>query len=187
MTAHSKQAAKMFSLLLVFFTVVILVFFYTAQKNIPSSKRQEVKQAAPAVLAPIAWEKLGELTDNDKVRVMVGGTSVLAEVARSEGKKALGLSHRDPLKEGEGMLFIFDESSTLSFWNKDMRFPIDVLWLENGVVAGASESLPLFTEGGAPVIITSPSPARAALEVSEGFVKKYGITSNNPIVIYENK
>lgn len=186
MTAHSKQAAKMFSVLLVFFTVVILAFFYTAQKNIPSSKRQEAKQAAPA-LVPIAWDTLPTLTDDDTVRVMVGGASVVADIARSEAKKALGLSHRDPLKEGEGMLFIFDEPSTLSFWNKDMRFPIDVLWLENGAVSGVSENLPLFTEGSAPVIITSPSPARAVLEVPEGFVKKYGITSNNPIIIHENK
>lgn len=185
MTAH-KEAAKVFSLLLVFFTIVILVFFYTAQKKIPSSKRQEAAKTVKAPV-PISWDALTALTDESTVRVDVGGASVVAEVARSEAKKALGLSHRDSLKEGTGMLFVFDTPSTLSFWNKDMRFPIDVVWMEKGVVAGISEGLPLFTEGSAPVIITSPVPIQIVLEVPDGFAKKHAITNNNTIIIYENK
>lgn len=185
MTAH-KEAAKTFAILLVFFTVVILVFFFTAQKNIPSSKRQEVAKLA-AVPVPIAWDALTALTDDSIVRVEVGGVSVLAEVSRSEAKKALGLSHRDALKEGEGMLFIFDAPGTLSFWNKDMRFAIDVLWMHNGIITGVSEGLPSFTKDSAPIIITSPSSAQVVLEVPEGFAKQHVITNNNAVTIYENK
>ena len=86
MTAH-KEAVKAFALLLVFFTVVILVFFFTVQKNIPSSKRQEIAKVA-ATPVPIAWDALTALTDDSTVRVEVGGGPVLAEVARSEAKKA---------------------------------------------------------------------------------------------------
>ncbi|OGD24100.1 hypothetical protein A2Z10_03620 [Candidatus Azambacteria bacterium RBG_16_47_10] len=185
MTAH-KEAVKAFALLLFFFTVVILVFFFTVQKNIPSSKRQEIAKVA-ATPVPIAWDALTALTDDSTVRVEVGGVPVLAEVARSEAKKALGLSHRNALKEGEGMVFIFDTPSTLSFWNKDMQFAIDVLWMHNGIVAGISEGLPLFTADSAPVIITSPSPTQVVLEVPEGFAKQHAITNNNTVIIYENK
>lgn len=185
MTGH-KQAVKAFAIMLVFFTIVIMVFFYTAPKNIPSSKRQEVKREGVAP-TPVSWDAFGALTDESRVMVKIAGATVDAEIARSDAKRALGLSQRAPLAEGEGMLFVFDDPSILSFWNKDMRFPIDVLWLEHGVVAGISEGLPAFTEGAAPVIITSPAPAQAVLEVPEGFVKKYGITSNTTVTIYENK
>lgn len=189
MTAHKEtiKAAKVFALLLVFFTIVIMTFFFTARKNIPTSKRQEIKKEAEAMPAPISWDALESLSDDSTVRVALGGATVIAEVARSEEKKALGLSHRNALEEGRGLLFVFDAPSTLSFWNKDMRFPIDVIWMDKGVVAGVSEGLPLFTEGGTPVIITSPAPAQVVLEVPDGFVKKHGITNSNTVIIYENK
>ena len=40
-----------------------------------------------------------------------------------------GLSDHEPLAADEGMLFIFPTEGTYSFWMKDMRFPIDVLWI----------------------------------------------------------
>lgn len=187
MTGRKEAATvvKFFAVLLTFFTVVILAFFYTVQKNVPTTKRQEMKKAAAPV--PISWDELAALTDDDRVRVEVGGVSVLAEVARSEAKRALGLSYREALKEGEGLLFVFDTPGTLSFWNKDMRFAIDVLWMQNGVIAGVSENLPLFAPDSAPVIVTSPFPVQAVLEVPEGFAKQHAITNNNTVIIYENK
>lgn len=186
MTEH-KQAAKMFSVLLVFFTVVILLFFYTAQKNIPHQKSSDAEKIAAAVRTPIAWSTLPALTDDSRVTVVVGGASVTAEVARSGAKQERGLSNRDPLANGEGMLFVFDQAKTLSFWNKDMRFPIDIIWMKNGVVTGAAEHLPSFPAGGVPTIVTSPEGTSVALEVPDGFVKQHAITNTSNIIMYENK
>lgn len=186
MTEH-KQVVKTFALLLVFFTTVIGVFFYTVRKNIPHAPKENSAHIKEEIHKPVMWNELTNLTDESTVTIVIGGVSISAEVARSDGKKALGLSGHDPLQEGEGMMFIFDRASSLSFWNKDMRFPIDILWLHNDTVIGVSESLPLFIEGDIPTIVTSPPEVQVALEVPDGFVKKYNITNNSNIIIYENK
>lgn len=36
---------------------------------------------------------------------------------------------KSSLKENEGMLFVLNSSSRGGFWMKDMKFPIDVIWL----------------------------------------------------------
>jgi uncharacterized membrane protein (UPF0127 family) len=41
-----------------------------------------------------------------------------------------GLSGREKLKKGTGMLFIFDEIKKHSMWMPDMKFPLDVIWLD---------------------------------------------------------
>ncbi len=40
-----------------------------------------------------------------------------------------GLSGRISMPVDQGMLFVFDRSSRYCFWMKDMRFPIDIIWL----------------------------------------------------------
>jgi uncharacterized protein len=46
-------------------------------------------------------------------------------------QKEKGLSVKDELKEIEAMLSIFEESAKHSFWMKDMKFPIDIMWLDS--------------------------------------------------------
>jgi uncharacterized membrane protein (UPF0127 family) len=51
------------------------------------------------------------------------------EIADTPDEHTQGLSTRDSLEEGWGMLFVFDEPEMPIFWMKDMRFPIDILWI----------------------------------------------------------
>ena len=57
------------------------------------------------------------------------GTRIKAEIVDTPQKRALGLMFRDELKENEGMLFIFERSDFHSFWMKNMKFSIDIIWL----------------------------------------------------------
>ncbi len=41
-----------------------------------------------------------------------------------------GLGSRVELASGRGMLFIFDDRGEHCFWMKDMKFPIDIVWLD---------------------------------------------------------
>jgi uncharacterized membrane protein (UPF0127 family) len=46
----------------------------------------------------------------------------------------LNSNHRirkNQLKENEAMLFVFQQSARHSFWMKDMKFPIDIIWLDS--------------------------------------------------------
>lgn len=62
--------------------------------------------------------------------VYLGNVPLWAEVAGTEEKRREGLSGREPLKEGQGMLFIFDEPDFHGIWMKDMNFPIDIVWID---------------------------------------------------------
>ncbi|MBU2101582.1 DUF192 domain-containing protein, partial [Patescibacteria group bacterium] len=60
----------------------------------------------------------------------------LVDVAASAIKKAKGLSGRKELSANEGMLFIFSPPSQRTFWMKNMLIPIDIIWINEGVVVG---------------------------------------------------
>ena len=43
------------------------------------------------------------------------------------------MSGQDALKKDEAMLFIFDEPGMHGFWMKDMRFSIDIIWIDENL------------------------------------------------------
>lgn len=184
MTGNNIKAVKTFLLLLVFLGAIMTIFFYTAKKEVfeiaqvtvPSSSQKE---------KDVAWDRLQGLEDDERVGVRVNGARAIAEVMRSDAKRQQGLSGREALGESEGMLFIFEHEEAQSFWNKDMKFPIDVLWLAQGAVVGMSP-LPAY-DGTTPVIITSPTPIDVVLEVPGGFAQKHNIVVGNTINIYETQ
>ena len=67
--------------------------------------------------------------------VIVGNVKVNAEIADDEDERRIGLGGKESLSQNSGMLFVFpDKSSGVSFWMKDMRFPIDIIWIYGGSV-----------------------------------------------------
>ena len=96
----------------------------------------------------------------DRVRVSV-------EVARTDGERVLGLSNRPSLADGEGMLFQFGRVQPASIWMKDMRFPLDIIWIRNGRVVMIKErAVPLRPDRPAEVFTAE---ADVVLEVPAGF------------------
>jgi uncharacterized membrane protein (UPF0127 family) len=58
------------------------------------------------------------------------GKTVQLFIVDTPEKQARGLSYIEGLPVDTGMLFIFPQAGNLSFWMKDMYFPIDILWLD---------------------------------------------------------
>ncbi len=54
---------------------------------------------------------------------------ISVDLAKTPEQQAKGLSVKNTLNENEGMLFIFDTPKEHSFWMKDMKFPIDIMWI----------------------------------------------------------
>ena len=52
------------------------------------------------------------------------------ETALTPLEKQTGLSERDSLPSGTGMLFLYDEEGVRSFWMRGMRFPLDFVWIK---------------------------------------------------------
>lgn len=107
------------------------------------------------------------------------------EVASTTVEKARGLSFRMGLEEDHGMLFLFDRLDVQNFWMKDMRFPIDIIWISGGKVVGFAEHA--TPEPGTSLwnlkMYTSPPATDKVLEVNAGTVSKYQIKVGDSVEI----
>ncbi len=102
------------------------------------------------------------------------------ELARTDAEHTQGLSGREKLPEGEGMLFVFGEKSVRNFWMKDMNFPIDIIWLDGEKIVKISRNLP--PEGEKPNNHYSSGIAvDYVLEVPAGFCDTNKIKAGNTV------
>jgi hypothetical protein len=77
----------------------------------------------------------------DKVNIKIGDQYIVADMARTEAEREKGLTGRDSIGLNEGMYFLFDEPGFHSFWMKDMKFPIDLIWILDGKIVGFEENM----------------------------------------------
>src|SRR5215203_893119 len=66
-----------------------------------------------------------------RVNVMVNGLVLVADISVTNEQRTKGLSVKDGLAENEAMLFVFDNEAEHTFWMKDMKFPIDIIWIDS--------------------------------------------------------
>lgn len=105
--------------------------------------------------------------------VEIGGVKIRVDLAATPEKRTQGLSGRESLNEDEGLLFIFDVPNTYFFWMKDMKFPIDMIWLdqEKKITYIKENARPeSYPESYGPNV-----PSLYVLEVVSGFTKKNNI------------
>lgn len=116
-----------------------------------------------------------------KPQACVDKTCVDLEIAKSPEAMARGLSGREKLGAVQGMLFAFDMDGSYGFWMKDMKFNLDILWLDgSGRVVYVQENLPPCTPQECPVYKPQQT-ARYVLEVNAGFAAKHGIKSGSAV------
>lgn len=109
----------------------------------------------------------------DKVYIRTPGMLIKAEVADDEAERTSGLSGRDGLNANRAMLFIFEEPGIHSIWMKDMKFPIDIVWLdsEKKVIAIERNVAPDTY----PKVFGSKDKSLFVIELAEGQASKLGV------------
>ena len=71
------------------------------------------------------------------------GKVLQVEVMTTPEQRSMGLMFRRSLPEDRGMLFVFEQSDFYSFWMKNCRFAIDIVWLdEERRVVHVAEAVP---------------------------------------------
>ena len=106
--------------------------------------------------------------------VKVGDTVVYAEVSDTPEKRATGLQHRDLLAKDSGMFFVYEPpQKILRHWMKDMRFPLDIIWIdEKHKIVAITEAAKVCTKEPC-AVFDSKEPAQYVLEVNAGFVQAH--------------
>ena len=103
------------------------------------------------------------------------GVSIPVEVSDTPEKRSLGLGKRDKLEKGWGMLFVFEKRIPHSFWMKNMRFPIDIIWLDNQRIVELAENVPPPQEGESPKVMEPRLPSNFVLELESGRARALGL------------
>ena len=134
--------------------------------------------AVVASVASIAYKRnVSEVVlspDTSLRTIHLAGQDIQVTVVSTPEERAKGLGGREGLAQDEGMLFVFDSDAKYQFWMKDMRFPIDILWLsDKGEVVDIRESVSPSTY---PAVFAPNSPARYVLELPANFAKVNGVS-----------
>ena len=121
----------------------------------------------------------------DAKLLLPDGTQVNAEVPLTTPGMAMGLMHRDGLCEDCGMLFVFGDDGRHGIWMKNMRFDIDVVFLDSDWrVVGVAQDVPPCAKEPC-TVYTPDSDARYVLELDANASIVHGITVGSGIKLLE--
>ena len=114
-------------------------------------------------------------------QVELKGKRFTVEVAATDEDRTLGLMFRDSLPPDHGMLFIFPTEAQRSFWMKNTRIPLDILYFDNSLklVSVAENAKPCRVQQcpGYP----SSGPARYVLELNAGKAAELGVQEGDEL------
>lgn len=132
-----------------------------------------------ALLAVDTFLPSGFASGSGEKTLVVNNIPLTVSVADTPVRRTQGLSGVPVLKENEGMLFVYDREGVYSFWMKDMRFPIDIIWV------GSDAKVVDVTENARPESFPSlfepKEPARFIIEVNAGWASKNKVAAGTPI------
>lgn len=100
-------------------------------------------------------------------------TTIDIEVAETPQERARGLMQRRSLPPRSGMLFLFEEPDSLSFWMRNTPLPLDIIFVspDSQIVNIAKRTRPFSDD-----YIRSTDIAQYVVEVRAGFTDRAGIT-----------
>ena len=117
-----------------------------------------------------------------QVKVTLNGIDLVADVAATNEQRTKGLSGKDALAENESMLFVFDSAQEHSFWMKDMKFPIDIIWLDaNMTVVHIEHNLPPCSFGSFCPTYKPNNDALYVLETVAGFADRHQVVKGTRV------
>lgn len=107
-----------------------------------------------------------------------GPKSFTVELAITGPERNKGLMFREQMDDDAGMLFLFEEMKIQSFWMKNTRIPLDMLFIdEDFVIVGIVESAEPMTTSSRKVA----KPSRYVLELNGGMTRKLGIAAGQRV------
>ena len=133
------------------------------------------KEGEPGLLNCILISN-GSHNSQDKSELLIQSRNstilVYVEIADVPHERNQGLMFRESLEWNRGMLFVFEEERTLSFWMKNTLIPLDMLFIDADFrIIGIKENVPPCKEDPCPSY-PSKQPAKYVLEVNSGFALK---------------
>jgi uncharacterized membrane protein (UPF0127 family) len=121
-----------------------------------------------------------EKTNNSEIKyAKIAGQTIKVTLATTLLEQERGLSGKEILKEDEGMLFVFQKPSKNYFWMKDMKFSIDIIWIDENFRV-------IYLEKGVspesyPLAFGPKENSKYVLEVLAGFSEKNNLKEKDSV------
>lgn len=132
--------------------------------------RNDQEHRAPEASSATAGRQT-RLPAKGRAWVVVGADTVVAEVARTPEERSEGLMFREDLPPGTGMLFVFEDLQSRSFWMRNTFVALSIAFLdENQRIVDIQDMEPEDED-----LTRSKAPALFALEVPQGWFGEHGI------------
>ena len=130
----------------------------------------------------ISFKKEGELSifksETDSLI-----TQLDIEIANTSYETQTGLMYRDGMEKNQAMLFIFDEPAYHSFYMKNTRFSIDIIFIDDQLrIASFKERAKPMDENG----LSSEVPVQYVLEVNAGLAEQWQLEIGDRISYQES-
>ena len=169
-TTHRNRNRHWHLLLLLIPSIVfvLVLSLFVRNKYIPT-----VKGSIAVTSTPIPYTSID-----------INGVPISARLAINEAEHAQGLSGVSSLDVNEGMLFVFPNKTRTTFWMKDMKIPLDIIWVADHKVVFIHENVPLPEPG---TTINNlkryypNDPIDHVIEVNAGFVQAHNIKIGDPV------
>ena len=109
-------------------------------------------------------------------KIEINGMEMRYETVDDESGIQQGLSGRPSMADDEGLLFKMPSQDIHAFWMYRMNFPIDMIWIRDGVIVEIAANMPPPSEtGGIPKVHTPVETADMVLELTAGGARRYGL------------
>ena len=159
--------------------VAFVAMFFTFNPGTLNSLFPQFTGAAPSV--PQSQQANNATTQ--KIRIVdpltkTVRTTVSIEVADDKDERSKGLSFRDSLPEDQGMLFVFEKVDKYRFWMRQVKFPLDFIWINGDTIVDLLPNVPIpapDTADSALPLYGPVTPINRVLEVNAGYIAKHGI------------
>ena len=112
----------------------------------------------------------------EKRSLTIGTQKLEVEIADNNEKRSHGLMFRKELKDGKGMIFIFENEQPLNFWMKNTLIPLSIGYFDKDKkLVDILDMQPASPMDVQPLTYPSTRPAKYALEVPLGWYAKHKI------------
>jgi uncharacterized membrane protein (UPF0127 family) len=169
------------------FGITLSILLISCAASVPANEaegtqfKSDVSTPSPAVAlaSPTPTGQMLPISAQAEIR----GQRILLEVARTPQQQQMGLMYRTSLADNRGMLFPFAPPQPVSFWMKNTKIPLDMIFLREGTVKAISANVPPCTSTPCPSYGPGTTEIDQVIELRGGRAAELGLQVGDQIPI----
>jgi len=117
--------------------------------------------------------------------VVIKNRKVFLDVADNREKITQGLMGVDNIEENQGMVFLFKKPDYKTFWMKNMKISLDIVFISNEKVVKMYKEVPVCEKNPCP-LYGSKYKIDSVIEFKKGFCEKYNVKIGDKITFSQD-